>query len=126
MITTKTINLSKFKKELEKRKVKENCKKIFDDLCTWVRENPVMAAAILGGTSWVIKTGQRSIADHSKQRAAEKLIKASNSRIYDHSMGCYIQLKRPLTSMDMENILEIQAETGMRIPAIVRELGLIK
>ena len=111
----------KVKKERFKRKVKEKVQ----NTIYWINENKEFliivvpaASAILGGGFKVIRSISRNVA-----LAQEKRIK--DMRIYDRSMGKYIELKRPLKNADMKTILE-RRENGEKLSNILMDLKLIK
>ena len=120
VISTKSFE-RKCKREQFKRKVKEKVQ----ETIYWINDNKEFliivipaASAILTGGFKVIKSLSRNIA-----LAQEKRIK--DMRIYDRSMGKYIELRRPLKNNDMKTILE-RRENGEKLSNILMDLNLIK
>ena len=119
-ISTKSFE-RRCKRERFRRKVKEKVQ----ETIYWINENKEFliivvpaASAILTGGFKVVRSLSRNIA-----LAQEKRIK--NMRIYDRSMGKYIELKRPLKNSDMKTILE-RRENGEKLSNILMDLNLIK
>ena len=111
----------KCKRENFKRKVKENIHKTV----IWINDNKEFlviaipaAATVVSGTYKIVRKVSNNIAIAQQQRIKDM-------RIYDRSLGKYVELKRPLTNSDMKVILE-RRENGERLSNILMDLCLIK
>lgn len=105
----------------KKKKFKEKCAKTL----IFVKENYDVliivipaATAITGG---LLKLGQKIFRNIAITR--DKRIK--DTRIYDRSLGKYLELKRPLNNNDFKQILA-RKENGEKLSYILMDLKLIK
>ena len=111
----------KCKRKNFKRKVKENIHKTV----IWINDNKEFlviaipaAATVVSGTYKIVRKVSNNIAIAQQQRIKDM-------RIYDRSLGKYVELKRPLRNSDMKVILE-RRENGERLSNILMDLCLIK
>lgn len=124
-VEAEVVDVNSLEKELKKQQFKRKVKEKIQNTVYWINENKEFliivvpaASAILGGGFKVIRSISRNIA-----LSQEKRIK--DMRIYDRSMGKYIELKRPLKNADMKTILE-RRENGEKLSNILMDLKLIK
>ena len=124
-VEAEVINTKSFERKCKREQFKRKVKAKIQEVIYWIDENKEFliivipaASAILTGGFKVIKSLSRNVA-----LAQEKRIK--DMRIYDRSMGKYVELKRPLKNSDMKTILE-RRENGEKLSSILMDLNLIK
>ena len=112
-------------KEIRKAQRKREIRNKINDAMNWLNHNKeVLVIVIPAGIAVFngsIKLG-RSISRNIALRQ-EKQIK--ELKIYDRSLGRYIDLKRPLKQSDMKTILE-RKENGERLANILMDMNLMK
>lgn len=124
-VKAEVINSKSFERKAKRERFKRKVKEKIQETIYWINDNKEFliiaipaASAVLTGGFKVIKAISRNIA-----LAQEKRIK--DMRIYDRSMGKYIELKRPLNNSDMKTILE-RRENGEKLSSILMDLKLVK
>lgn len=112
-------------KEQKKFESQMKWKKRVDTVFGFVRENkdvlicvvPPVTAAIAGTT----KVASKLIGAHT----VNKELKDQERRIYDHSLGRYTYLRRPLRPAEALTIEERRA-AGEKLNMILQDMGLLK
>lgn len=118
---TRTIS----EKELKWSRVKRKVINRINGTLEWINQNkealviivPVAVAAFNGGSK-IVRGILNNVALAQEKRLKEL-------KIYDRSMGRYIDLKRPLRQSDMKIILE-RKENGEKLSNILMDLNLLK
>lgn len=112
-------------KEQKRADRKYAIKRKVDDACQWIRMNkdviilatPIVCT-VIGGTT---KVASKMIQQHN----LNKEIDFKQRTIYDHSLGRYVELRRPLTAAQALTIEERRAQ-GEKLHTILDSMGLLK
>ena len=112
-------------KDQKKFQRQMRAKRFVDNGIGWIRENkdvlgyvvPPLTAGIVGGSKIISK----AIANHT----VTKELRDQERRIYDHSLGRYSYIKRPLRS-DEALIIEERRNNGEKLNMILKDMGLLK
>lgn len=120
-----TINVDFRTKEQKRAERKQKVKEGLRATCDWIRENRdviiLVTPAIITVVGGATKVGSKMLANHR----VNKEIDFKRRTIYDHSLGRYIELKRPLTS-DQALVIEQRRADGEKLHVILDSMGLIK
>ena len=120
-----TINVKYFKRKCKIERFKRKVKEKVHNTIVWIDNNKeylvIIVPAVASVVGGIVKIG-KSI---SKNIALEQEKKMKDTRIYDRSLGKYIELKRPLNNKDMQIILE-RKDSGEKLSSILMDLDLIK
>lgn len=112
-------------KENKKGKVKRFVKEKWDSFADWYRKNAdvlvVVIPVVSVGVSGAIKITHKALVNHK----LNKEIKFKECTIYDHSLGKYVFLKKPLTAAQSLTIEERRAN-GEKLHVILNDMGLLK
>lgn len=109
------------KRENFKRKVKESIHKTF----VWIVDNKEFLVIAIPAIATVVKGTSKIVTKISNNIAIEQEKKIKASRIYDRSLGKYVELKRPLKNSDMKTILE-RRDDGEKLSNILMDMDLVK
>lgn len=112
-------------KEIRKAQRRREIKNKVNDAMNWINHNKEVLVivipagiALFNGTVKFGRSISRNIALHQEKQIKEL-------KIYDRSLGRYIDLKRPLKHSDMKTILE-RKENGERLANILMDMDLVK
>lgn len=105
------------RKEAVKRGVRNTCQWIKDNKDMIILVTPIVCT-VVGGTT---KVASKMIQKHN----LNKEIKFKQCTIYDHSLGRYVELRKPLTAEQALTIEERRAQ-GERLHVILDSMGLLK
>ena len=112
-------------KQLRKEKRKKEFKRKVNNVVYWINENKEFliiaipaGVTLVNGSFKLIRSISRNVA-----LVQEKRIK--DLRIYDHSMGKYLELKRPLTQEDMKTVLA-RRDNGEKLSNVLMDMQLLK
>ena len=99
----------------------EEAKKKARDGAAFIKENPGTIPIICSGIMGASKITAKVIASRTQRREQDFQMR----RIYDRSLGRYIELKRPLTTKEA---IEIEARrlNGEKITSILDSMRLVK
>lgn len=116
-----TVDLREAKWRYRWNSIKEKC----HNGVKWCVENKELAipAAVLATTS--IKGVTRITSKMIQNHAVNKEIAFKERTIYDHSLGRYVELKKPLTNAQALTIEERKAQ-GEKLHVILNDMGLLK
>lgn len=109
------------KRENFKRKVKNSIHKTF----VWIVDNKEFLVIAIPAVATVVKGTSKIVTKISNNIAIAQEKKIKSMRVYDRSLGKYIELKRPLKNSDMKVILERRDE-GERLSNILMDMNLVK
>lgn len=114
-----------FKREQIKRKLKDTKEKVSE----WTRQNgtTIVKCAVAAGGLFVT-VGLPIINMVNETRTKNRLDKQERDkkrRMYDRSLGCYVDLKRDLNKQDLTAINDRRAK-GERLVDILNSMNLIK
>lgn len=104
-----------------KRKTRNACSKVAfaaKKTVKWASENPDLAMSVIGASLFFTQKAWRigeTVMDNRHQ----------NSRIYDHSLGMYWDLKHPLTANERVTI-ERRRKSGENYGQILSDMKLLK
>lgn len=112
-------------KEYKKAEFKRKAKQKWDSFTNWYRSNSdvlvVMVPVVTVGISGGVKIISKVLTNHR----TNKEIRFKETTIYDHSLGKYVFLKRPLTAAQSLTIEERRAG-GEKLHTILDDMGLLK
>lgn len=109
------------KRENFKRKVKNSIHKTF----VWIVDNKEFLVIAIPAVATVVKGTSKIVTKISNNIAIAQEKKIKSMRVYDRSLGKYIELNRPLKNSDMKVILERRDE-GERLSNILMDMNLVK
>lgn len=122
------------KEKIEQKKVemsfkrdnfKRDAKKTFWTVTYWLKDNYDVLLLVVPAGLGAIKCGSKIINGISRNIALAQEKRIKDLRIYDRSLGKYIELKRPLKQSDMKTIFE-RRENGEKLSSILMDLRLMK
>lgn len=99
-------------------KVVEAGKKVLQ----WTKDNPEATVIILGVAASATKA---AIREGNKARDSKREEDRRERFIYDHSLGMYWELKRPMTTAERDRFLRLKDE-GYRTGDILKVMNLLK
>ena len=91
------------------------------DGCRFIKDNPASVPIICAGIAGGSKIISKSISAYSTKKQMDLQMR----RIYDRSLGRYIELKRPLSTREAIE-LEARRMNGENITMILDSMGLVK
>lgn len=91
------------------------------DAAKFIKDNPASVSVICAG----IVGGSRIISKTISAYSAKKQMDLQMRRIYDRSLGRYIELRRPLTTKEAIE-LEARRMNGEKMTMILDSMGLVK
>ena len=108
-----------------KQKTGDKVKKGWNTLCREVRNNKDVIILMLPGFIAVTNGVTKVVTKGIQQHTANKELDYRARTIYDHSLGRYVELRKPLTS---EQALEIEERRlrGEKLHVILYSMGLLK
>lgn len=124
-VKTEIIDSKKLERAYRRRHFKEEFKRKVKNTWEWCKQNPEMATLIISGAFGAVK-GVTSLGKSISRNVAlhqEKIMR--DTRIYDRSLGKYVELKRPLKQSDMNKILE-RRDQGEKLSNILMDMNLVK
>ena len=112
-------------KQFRKEKRKKEFKRKVNEALYWINENKEVLVIVIPAALTIAKMGTSLVKSLLKivELSQEKKIK--DLKIYDRSMGKYLDLKRPLTQKDMKIVLE-RRENGEKLSNILMDMNLLK
>ncbi len=118
-------DFDKIRKEAKKRERKEWFYNKLNDISCWVKNNKeaiaIVAPAICVGAKGIVYIGKQV----SRNRILNKERRLKELFVYDHSLGKYLELKKPLKSYQMKTILS-RRENGEHLSTILYDMNLLK
>lgn len=105
--------------------LKRRAKNKFNYCLNWISYNKEALIIIIPATITVFKGTTKVIRTVSRNIALKQEKRIKDTRIYDRSMGKYIELKRALKNSDMKTILE-RRDNGEKLSNILMDMDLIK
>jgi len=112
------IDFKKLKRAKRRATIRENLK----SLGQWACENKEISipsgVALIGGASKLASSMMR-------KHAVNKEIDFKKRTIYDHSLGRYVELKKPLTS-EQSLTIEQRRKNGESLHVILNDMNLLK
>lgn len=112
-------------KQFRKEKRKKEFKRKVNETLYWIKENKEVLIIIIPAAVTITKWGLRVVNSVSRNVALVQEKKIKDLKIYDRSMGKYLDLKRPLTQNDMKIILD-RRDNGERLSNILMDMNLLK
>lgn len=97
----------------------------WNNFAGFVRDNKDVIVIVAPAAAVAIGSAGKVISKAIDAYAVNKEIKDINTRIYDHSLGKYARLKRPLTAKESLTIEERRA-AGEKLHTILNDMGLLK
>ena len=110
-----------FRKEQRKKEFKRKVNEALD----WIKDNKEVLVIVIPAALALTKEGVKVIKYLSKNVALIQEKRIKDLKIYDRSMGRYLDLKRPLNQNDMKIVLE-RRDNGEKLSNILMDLGLLK
>lgn len=113
--------MSNFKYKFED--AKENVKKKVKNAWNWIDENKwtiISFTPIILGTMSAAKTISNN---HQKNVMAKTELRKRDYQIYDPSLGCYFDLKRPMTNS--EKLILAYKPDNVKVSQVLDDLGLL-
>lgn len=115
-----------FRTKEQKRADRKNAiRQSWNNFASFVRDNSdvliIVVPAVAATVGGVCKVTSKAIASHT----LNKEIAFKERTIYDHSLGRYVELKRPLTAAQSLTIEERKAG-GEKLHMILNDMGLLK
>lgn len=124
-VEAEVVDVNSLEKELKKQQFKRKVKEKIQNTVYWINENKEFLIIVVPAASAILGGGFKCIRSISRNIALSQEKRIKDMRIYDRSMGKYIELKRPLKNADMKTILE-RRENGEKLSNILMDLKLIK
>ena len=121
MFKKKDPNLIYFEKEAKRRKRKERVERGFE----FVKDNWVWLSGAIPAGVVVTKYVGKVVVKGMQTYRTNAEIRFKERTIYDHSLGRYVELKRPLTS-DQALSIERRRSEGERLHMILDDMNLLK
>lgn len=112
-------------KQFRKEKRKKEFKRKVNETLYWIKENKEVLILVIPAAVTVTKWSLRVVNSVSRNVALVQEKKIKDLKIYDRSMGKYLDLKRPLTQNDMKIILD-RRDNGERLSNILMDMNLLK
>ena len=113
----KIINLDAFKRELQKRKLKEKAAQVWEFCKEHPAESFALATTAVGGLFGLAKRADRKRDIREQQRLKDEYI-------YDHSIGRHVHLRRKPTNREYLEI-ERRRGNGERMGSILEDMRLL-
>ena len=115
-----------FRTKEQKRADRKAARKAWiDSKIGWIRENKDVLVFVVPGMITVLSCGTKCFTKVMANHTLNKEIQFKERTIYDHSLGRYVELKRPLTAAQALSIEERRAG-GERLHTILNDMGLLK
>lgn len=119
---TKTIDADR---QLRREKRKKEFKRKINNTLYWIKENKEVLILVIPAAVTVTKWSLRVVNSVSRNVALLQEKRIKDLKIYDRSMGKYLDLKRPLNQNDMKIVLE-RRDNGERLSNILMDMNLLK
>lgn len=110
---------------LKRNDFKRKAKRAFWNATYWLKDNYDVLLLVVPAGVFVVRSGVKVTKLISHNIALSQERKVKDLRIYDRSLGKYLELKRPLKNNDMKTILE-RKENGEKLSSILMDLNLIR
>ena len=114
----KLISFNKVKWAMKKEQAKRKVHETID----WANKNRELVVTVMVPASIA---AMNCIAKSARNHAVNKEIRFKERTIYDHSLGRYVELKRPLRANEALTIEERRAN-GEKLHMILNDMGLLK
>lgn len=124
-VKTEVIDSKKLERAYKRRHFKEECKRKFKNTWEWCKQNPYYGTLIVTGVCGAVKGVTSFGKSISRNIALHQETKMRDNRIFDRSLGKYLELKRPLKQSDMSKILE-RKDQGEKLSNILMNMNLLK
>ena len=124
-VKAEVINSKSFERKAKRERFKRKVKEKIQETIYWINDNKEFLIIVIPAASAVLTGGFKVIKSISRNIALAQEKKIKDMRIYDRSMGKYVELKRPLNNSDMKTILE-RRENGEKLSNILMDLKLVK
>ena len=125
MKNSNVVTVSDLKKEVKRSERREALISTWERFAGFVRSNQdvllLTIPAVVATTTGVSKVTSKLISAHT----VNKEIKYKERTIYDHSLGRYVELKKPLTAAQALTIEERRA-AGEKLHVILDSMNLLK
>lgn len=112
-------------KQFRKEKRKKEFKRKVNEALYWIKENKEVLIIVIPAAVTVTKWSLRVVNSLSRNIALMQEKKIKDLKIYDRSMGKYLDLKRPLNQNDMKIVLE-RRDNGEKLSNILIDMDLLK
>lgn len=112
-------------KQFRREQRKKEFKRKVDETINWVRENKEVLVLIIPAAVTITKGSLRVVNSISRNVALMQEKRIKDLKIYDRSLGRYLDLKRPLTQNDMKTVLE-RKDNGEKLSNILMDMNLLK
>ena len=112
-------------KQFRREKRKKEFKRKINEALYWIKENKEVLIIVIPAAVTVTKWSLRVVNSVSRNVALLQEKRIKDLKIYDRSMGKYLDLKRPLTQDDMKVVLD-RRDNGERLSNILMDMNLLK
>lgn len=112
-------------KDQKKFEFQMKVKRGWDSTANFVRNNLDVLAVIVPAGITVIGGGSKILSSAIRAHTVDKELKDQERRIYDHSLGRYSYLKRPLRANEAL-IIEERRNNGEKLNMILQDMNLLK
>lgn len=116
-----TVDLREAKWRYRWNSIKEKC----SNGLNWCVQNKELAIPAILGATTVVKGVTKITSKAMYNHAVNKEIAFKERTIYDHSLGRYVELKKPLTNAQALTVEERKAQ-GEKLHVILNDMGLLK
>ena len=124
-VKAEVVNVKSFERKCKREQFKRKVKEKIQYTIYWINDNKELLIVVVPAVCVVLKGGFKMIKSVSRNIALAQEKHIKDMRVYDRSLGKYIELKRPLKNSDMQIILE-RRENGEKLSNILMDLNLIK
>ena len=104
--------------------VKWNAKRKFDSAVKWCEDNKELAIAMIPVGIVAIKSVGNSVHSFERKRNLEKEQELKEMYVYDHSLGMYHKLRRPLTASE-KVLISSKVKNGEQKVDVLARMGLL-
>lgn len=112
-------------KEQKREEFKMKAKRKLDGTIQWIRENQDVLIIVAPVVTVVAGKTIGLASNAIKLHRTNKEIDYKERMIYDHSLGKYAELKKPLTAVQALTVEERRAN-GEKLHTILNDMGLLK